>query len=81
VGPLQKIIHCTHHLKQVPLCVEIVYRALLSRIIDPKFDHTSFFTFISAIFFSASHYINYYKLEKRFASKFAFKTSSTPIHS
>jgi hypothetical protein len=60
---------------KVPLCVEVLYRALLCRIIDPKFEHTSFFTFFSAILFSASHYINFYRLEKKYEGTFAFKTS------
>ena len=75
MGPLQKTLYSNLSPIKVPLCVEVVYRALLCRIMDPTFEHTSFFTFFSAILFSASHYINYYRLRKRYDNKFAFKTS------
>jgi len=60
----------------VPVCVEIVYRAMVCRVVDPNFQHTSFFTFLSAFLFSASHFINYYKVNDKYGSAFAIKTSS-----
>jgi hypothetical protein len=77
MGSLQETVYCTLAGIQVPVCVEIVYRALVCRIVDPNFEHTSFFTFFSAILFSASHFANYYKLNEKYGSEFAFKTSCT----
>lgn len=60
----------------VPVCIELVYRSLICRILDPHFEHTSFFTFFSAILFSLSHFINYYKLNQKYGHDFAINTSS-----
>lgn len=62
----------------VPVCIELVYRSLICRILDPTFAHTSFFTFFSAILFSLSHFINYYKLNQKYGHDFAINTSSNP---
>ena len=75
MGPLQEAFRRKITLKKVPLCVEIVYRALVCRIIDPHFEHTSFFTFFSAILFSTSHFVNCFKLQQQYGRNFALKTA------
>ena len=59
----------------VPLSVEIVFRALLSRIIDPEMNHPVFFTFFSAALYALSHSINYFKFREKYGHKFALKTT------
>ena len=58
----------------VPVCMEVVYRALLCRIVDPNLQHPSFFTFMSGILFALSHFVNYFTLRNKFGTSFAAKT-------
>ena len=61
-------------MNKVPLCQEIVFRALLCRIVDPHLNHPSYFTFLSASLFAFSHAINYFAFRNKFGSEFALKT-------
>lgn len=62
---------------QVPVCLEVVYRSLVCRIIDPHFQHTSFFTFFSGFLFSFSHFVGYFRLKEKYGHIFAINTSSS----
>lgn len=64
---------------KVPVCIEIVYRALLCRIVDPELHHPSFFTFFSGILYALSHYVNYFELRDKFGRSFAGKTVAIQI--
>lgn len=57
----------------MPVCTEIVFRALLCRIVDPKLEHPSFFTFFSGTLFAISHSVNYFGLRNKFGGTFAWK--------
>jgi hypothetical protein len=59
--------------------LEVVYRALLCRIVDPTLEHPSFFTFFSGFLYAFSHMINYFSLRNKFSSGFALKTLSIQI--
>lgn len=52
----------------------MVYRALLCRIVDPHLNHPSFFTFLSGVLFSLSHYVNYFSVRDKYGASFAGKT-------
>ena len=71
---VQEAIYCIFPNIQVPVCLEIVFRALLCRIVDPQLKHPSFFTFLSGILYALSFYINYFALRNKFGSSFAGKT-------
>lgn len=62
----------------VPVCIEVVYRSLVCRILDPAFAHTSFFTFFSAALFSLSHFASYYRLRQKHGHHFALTTAGNP---
>ena len=59
--------------RQVPLSVEIVFRALLCRIVDPTLSHPSFFTLLSGTLYGISHSINYFKFREKFPHHFVLK--------
>jgi hypothetical protein len=61
------------------VCIEVVYRSLVCRIVDPNFEHTSFFTFFSAILFSLAHFVGYFKLNEKYGHAFAIKTSGKAV--
>lgn len=58
----------------VPVCLEIVYRALVCRILDPKLEHPSFFTFFSGNLYAFSHCVNYFNFREKYGNSFALKT-------
>ena len=58
--------------------MEIVYRALICRILDPHLEHPSYFTFFSGTVYAFSHSINYFSLRNRFDTPFA--TKAIAIH-
>lgn len=62
----------------VPVCLEIVYRALICRILDPTLEHPSFFTLFSGTIYAFSHSISYFSLRSRFDTQFA--TKAIAIH-
>lgn len=63
----------------VPLCLEIVYRALICRILDPELNHPSFFTFFSGNIYAFSHSVNYFSLRSKFGASFATKAIAIQI--
>jgi hypothetical protein len=58
--------------------LEIVYRALICRILDPHLEHPSYFTFFSGTIYAFSHSVNYFNLRNKFDTKFA--TKAIAIH-
>ena len=63
----------------MPLCLEVVYRALMCRIVDPQLEHPSFFTFFSGTIYACTHCVNYFSLRNKFGVQFAIKTLAIQI--
>ena len=56
------------------MCLELVFRAMLCRIVDPDLRHPSFFTLLSGALYALSFYSGYFSLRDRFGEAFAGKT-------